>query len=69
MNFVSNIIKEKAEEVHGSKAPADSEEMGQLMEFSRILETLRNSHLSGTRGNLSMSISQVLSILSLLLHF
>jgi hypothetical protein len=60
MNFVSDIIKDKAAKVHGANAPADGEEMEQLLEFSRILETLRDSHLSGARPNLSLSIDQVL---------
>ena len=61
MNFISDIIKDKAARVHGGAnvASANGEEMEQLLEFSRILETLRNSHLAGSRPNLSLSIDQV----------
>lgn len=59
MNFVSNIIKEKAAEAYGPSSPDGEQGVEELLEFSRILETLRNSHLTGTRANLSMSIDQV----------
>jgi hypothetical protein len=59
MHFISDIIKDKAAKVHGANAPADGDEMEQLLEFSRILETLRDSHLVGARPNLSLSIDQV----------
>lgn len=66
MKFVGNIIKEKAEQVHGLNAQSSSKEMEELLEFSQILETLRSSHLSETQPNLSMSIDQVFSTLDYL---
>ncbi len=71
MNFVSEIIKDKAAKVHqhsvvgttrshqNSNDSPNQNEMDTLLQFAKILETLRDVNMSSSRLSSSEEINEV----------